>query len=170
VDILSLISNLIPRDKIKIIETCPQKINGLHRTDQEINLIYNAMDVYACTSFAEGQCMPIMEAFSTGAIPVAPNDYCMPEIVKEGILVPVKNHVILEAERKFSCVDEQYFVDALNYLYSIRNTEDFIYLQNKNINYSFNFSWNYIGSQLIDIINKTIQEGKDTVITASIFG
>lgn len=52
--------------------------------DEQLNRIYNLATVLLVTSWAEGFCLPVLEAMACGVVPVAPMDYSMPELLAEG--------------------------------------------------------------------------------------
>jgi glycosyltransferase involved in cell wall biosynthesis/ADP-heptose:LPS heptosyltransferase len=59
-------------------------------SDEQVNHIYNMATVLLVTSWGEGFCLPVLEAQAVGVVPVAPNDYSMPELIEErGFLYPV---------------------------------------------------------------------------------
>jgi len=64
-------------------------------SDDHVNKIYNMASVLLVTSWAEGFCLPVLEAMAAAVIPVAPADYSMPELLAEdrGILYPVAARV-----------------------------------------------------------------------------
>lgn len=58
--------------------------------DEQLNQIYNMATVLLVTSWAEGFCLPVLEAQAVGVVPVAPADYSMPELIEgRGFLYPV---------------------------------------------------------------------------------
>ena len=52
---------------------------------EQMNLVYNAMDVLLCPSFSEGFGVPIIEAQSAGVPAIVNNWTSMPELVKPGV-------------------------------------------------------------------------------------
>jgi glycosyltransferase involved in cell wall biosynthesis/GT2 family glycosyltransferase len=60
---------------------------GLY-TNEDVNRIYNASDVYLCTSYSEGFCVPLVEAQAAGCPVVATDALSMSELVYAGIKVP----------------------------------------------------------------------------------
>lgn len=60
---------------------------GLY-TNEDVNRVYNASDVYLCTSYSEGFCVPLVEAQAAGCPVVATDALSMSELVYAGIKVP----------------------------------------------------------------------------------
>jgi glycosyltransferase involved in cell wall biosynthesis len=59
-------------------------------TDDEMSAMYGAADFYLCTSVAEGQNLPLLEAMAHGVVPVTPDHTAMSDYDSEhnGIIVP----------------------------------------------------------------------------------
>jgi glycosyltransferase involved in cell wall biosynthesis len=167
-DLLNLIRRNVVKEKQNIIITNPSKAI----TDEKMNLIYNSLDIYLSTSYAEGQGMPLMEAMSAGAIPIVPNAYCMPELIKAGAIIPITGYITLEAERNFACIDEKKAIETLECLYNMfkNNKKEFNGISEMNIQLSFNYNWNKLAKKIDENIENILTEGKDTCITASVFG
>lgn len=57
-------------------------------SNEDVNRIYNASDVYLCTSYSEGFCVPLVESQAAGCPVVATDALSMSELVYAGIKVP----------------------------------------------------------------------------------
>ena len=58
--------------------------------DEQLNRIYNMASVLLVTSWAEGFCLPVLEAQACGVVPIGPDDYSMTELIAErGFRYPV---------------------------------------------------------------------------------
>lgn len=86
-------------------------------TDDQLNLLYNAADIYASTTMAEGFGLTIAEAAATGT-PVVTTDFAAgPEVVGPGaILVPPARLAGNLHGHSWSVVDVPLFTDALERL------------------------------------------------------
>ena len=63
-------------------------------TDAEMDRLYGATDFYLCTSNAEGQNLPLLEAMAHGVVPVSPATTAMADYITEA------NSIVLPAQRK----------------------------------------------------------------------
>ena len=64
-----------------------------HLSDAEMDSLYGASDFYVCTSMAEGQNLPLMEAMSAGCVPVSTSNTAMTDYVRPD------NAIIIEEGR-----------------------------------------------------------------------
>ena len=61
-------------------------------TEEELNALYSIADYYVCTSYCEGQNLPMLEAMSEGAIPISPTHTAMADYIDD------QNAIILQSE------------------------------------------------------------------------
>jgi glycosyltransferase involved in cell wall biosynthesis len=105
-------SKLTPAHQERVILTrAHDSFTGLGRS--ELNVLYNAADIYATVS-AEGFGLTPAEAAACG-VPVVAMDYStMPEVVgPAGVLVPYAHLIDNEYDHSWAAVDEQLFADAI---------------------------------------------------------
>jgi glycosyltransferase involved in cell wall biosynthesis len=105
-------SKLTPAHQERVILTrAHDSFTGLGRS--ELNVLYNAADIYATVS-AEGFGLTPAEAAACG-VPVVAMDYStMPEVVgPAGVLVPYAHLIDNEYDHSWAAVDEQKFADAI---------------------------------------------------------
>jgi glycosyltransferase involved in cell wall biosynthesis len=111
-DLGDAVSKLSPEHQNRIkITKAHNTWRGLGRS--ELNVLYNAADIYA-TNSAEGFGLTPAEALAAG-VPVVAMDYStMPEVVgPAGILAPVDHLVDNEYDHRWAAVDERAFADAI---------------------------------------------------------
>lgn len=86
--------------------------------DDHVNRLYNMASALLVTSWAEGFCLPVLEAQAVGAVPVAPNDYSMPELLEDrGFLYPVAARVENQMGMNVAVVSAQHVAAALEQAY-----------------------------------------------------
>lgn len=86
-------------------------------TDRQLNLVYNAADIYASPTWAEGFGLTLAEAAATG-LPVVTTDFAAgPEVAGPGaVLVPPRWLQGNPAAHRWSVVDTGRFTEALEQL------------------------------------------------------
>lgn len=88
-------------------------------SDDHLAKIYNLASVLLVTSWSEGFCLPVLEAQSCGVVPVAPEDYSMPELVGDrGYLYPVAARLENNVGMRVAVVSAQDVAAALERAYS----------------------------------------------------
>lgn len=87
--------------------------------DPKLNVIYGLASVLLVTSIAEGFGLPVLEAQAAGVVPIAPNDYSMPELVGPGggVLMPVAAHMLNVRGMTVSLVSDDAVAAALEQVY-----------------------------------------------------
>jgi glycosyltransferase involved in cell wall biosynthesis len=67
-------------------------LTSQYLTDTEMSALYAASDFYVCTSVAEGQNLPLLEAMAHGVVPVTPDHTAMRDYISErnSIVVPTR--------------------------------------------------------------------------------
>ena len=65
-------------------------------TEEEMTLLYDAADFYLCTSIAEGQNLPLLEAMARGVVPVTTRTTAMLDYID------AENAVVIETERRLN--------------------------------------------------------------------
>lgn len=103
-------------DKVRF--TAPnQPMIGL--TDEQLNALYNALDVFATASTGEGFGLPIIEAQSAGVPIIAGDHTAQTELVKgHGWLVPTKDKLPTHEGLDYYTVDADGLAEALEEAYS----------------------------------------------------
>ncbi len=68
-------------------------------TDEEMDKLYCAADFYLCTSNAEGQNLPLLEAMARGVVPISPATTAMADYVTEdnSIVLPANEMPVYES-------------------------------------------------------------------------
>ena len=86
-------------------------------SDADLNVLYNAADVYVSPTMAEGFGLTLVEAAACG-VPVVTTDYAAgPEVVGPGaMLVPIRDRWTNEYALDWGLVDEGKFTEATEYL------------------------------------------------------
>ncbi len=64
-------------------------ITNCSLSERELEALYSMVNFYLCTSYCEGQNLPILEAMKRGVIPISPNHTAMADYINE------KNSIIL---------------------------------------------------------------------------
>lgn len=87
--------------------------------DSKLNAIYGLATVLLVTSIAEGFGLPVLEAQAAGVVPIAPDGYSMPELVRPGggVLMPVAAHMLNIRGMTVSLVSDDAVAAALEQLY-----------------------------------------------------
>lgn len=109
-------------------------------TDAQLNLVYNAADIYASPTWAEGFGLTLAEAAATG-LPVVTTDFAAgPEVVGPGgVLVPTRWLQGNPAAHRWSVVDVPAFTEALDHL--IQNPEERRRIGAAGVQHVAQFSW-----------------------------
>lgn len=86
-------------------------------SDEDLNVLYNAADVYASPTMAEGFGLTLAEAASVG-VPVVTTDYAAgPEVLGDGaVLAKVRTHFTNVYSHEWALVDEDDFSAKVRYL------------------------------------------------------
>lgn len=58
-------------------------------SDRTMQLLYKSADFYLCTSIAEGQNLPLMEAMANGVVPIAPRHTAMADYLGDDNSIPI---------------------------------------------------------------------------------
>jgi len=68
-------------------------------TDQEMGRLYSAADFYLCTSNAEGQNLPLLEAMARGALPISPATTAMADYICDdnAIVLPTTEGAVYDS-------------------------------------------------------------------------
>ena len=68
-------------------------------TDGEMDRLYRAADFFLCTSSAEGQNLPLLEAMARGVVPVSPATTAMSDYITEdnSVVLPATESPIYES-------------------------------------------------------------------------
>jgi glycosyltransferase involved in cell wall biosynthesis len=61
-------------------------------TEEELTALYSIASYYVCTSYCEGQNLPLLEAMSQGAIPISPRHTAMADYINDD------NAIVLSSE------------------------------------------------------------------------
>ena len=59
-------------------------------SDKTMRILYQASDYYLCTSIAEGQNLPLMEAMANGVVPISPRHTAMADYLDDENSIPVE--------------------------------------------------------------------------------
>ncbi len=62
-------------------------------TEEELNSLYSIASYYVCTSYCEGQNLPLLEAMSQGAIPISPRHTAMADYIDDQNAIVLKSEV-----------------------------------------------------------------------------
>lgn len=109
-------------------------------SDAQLNLVYNAADIYASPTWAEGFGLTLAEAAATG-LPVVTTDFAAgPEVVGPGgVLVPTRWLQGNPAAHRWSVVDVGAFTEALDFL--IQNPSERRRIGAAGVQHVARFSW-----------------------------
>ena len=83
-----------------------------YMTDDEITALYQIADFYLCTSVAEGQNLPLLEAMSYGLVPVSTVHTAMADYLTDDNCIPI-------ATRAFSHYRSEMAADITGRAYSV---------------------------------------------------
>jgi glycosyltransferase involved in cell wall biosynthesis len=82
-------------------------------TEAEMSAIYGAANFYLCTSVAEGQNLPLLEAMAHGVVPVTPDHTAMTDYISDhnSIIVPTRRIASYRPELAADVAAKPYSVD-----------------------------------------------------------
>jgi glycosyltransferase involved in cell wall biosynthesis len=88
-------------------------ITSQYLSDVEMSAMYAASDFYLCTSVAEGQNLPLLEAMAHGVVPVTPNHTAMSDYISErnSVIVPMRRVAAYRHELAGDAAAKPYSVD-----------------------------------------------------------
>lgn len=116
-NILTMIADLGIADRVIFPDRYKYAIGAF--APEELAWVYNAADVYMGATMSEGFGIPLIEAQATGT-PVIVTDFSsMPELVREGIKVPVAHRIWTLGDAWQVFPDEKLMQDALEHYHAI---------------------------------------------------
>lgn len=123
--------------------------------DEEVNEMYAAADVLLVTSFAEGFCLPVLEAMATWTMPIAPDGYSMKELIgqKRGLLIPVSATYLSNRATEYQVVSSNHVAAALELAYEMwRDSWPLDKMRAEAAMYAMSHTWDSTFSRLYDCI------------------
>lgn len=127
-------------------------------TEEELNMIYNSMDVHALISLGDGFGLPVAESMATGCPQIVSGHSCLKELVEDHGGLVVKNAAwIMNASGMNTwggVSDVEDITKQLNFLY--KNTEKRIKMGEDGYNFITqpHFKWDFAANEFNNIFKK----------------